>query len=135
MIEKAIRAELVGVAAIAAAIGSRCYLQQRQQGSALPAITFEITRVEPFRTLSGDSGLYSADVTISSVAETYLGARVVADLVRNNAETFSGTVHGVNLLAVRFLDEAPLEAGLYEGEENEPTAIEQNYTVHFEEVA
>jgi hypothetical protein len=136
MIEKAIRAELVGVTAIAAAIGSRCYLQQRQQGSALPAITFEVTRIEPFRTLAGDSGLYQAEVTISSVAETYLGARAVADLVRNNAEAFasSGTVHGVHLLAVRFVDEAPLEAGLYEGEENEPTAIEQNYTVHFEEV-
>jgi hypothetical protein len=135
MIEKAIRTKLVGVTAIANAIGSRCYLQQRQQGSALPAITFEVTRSEPFRTLSGDSGLYSADVTISSVADTYLGARAVADLVRNNAEAFFGTVHGVNLLAVRFVDEAPLEAGLYEGEENEPTAIEQNYTVHFEEVA
>jgi len=134
MIEKVIRAELVGVTAIAAAIGSRCYLQQRQQGSALPAITFEVTRIEPFRTLAGDSGLYQAEVTISSVAETYLGARAVADLVRNNAEAFSGPVHGVNLLAVRFVDEAPLEAGLYEGEENEPTAIEQNYTVHFEEV-
>lgn len=135
MIEKAIRAEIVGTTAIATAVGSRCYLQQRQQGSALPAITFEVSNIEPFRTLGGNSGLYTAEVTISAIAETYLGARSVADLVRLNAESFSGASHGVNLLATRFVDESPQEAGLLEGDENEPTAISQTYTVHFEEVS
>ena len=135
MIEKALRGELVANGDVASEIGNRCYLQQRQQGSALPALTFEVNSLEPFRTLSGSSGLFNAEVTISSIAETYLGARAVADAVRANAETFNGASHGVNLLAVRFVDETPQEAGLLEGEENEPAVIEQTYTVHFEETA
>lgn len=134
MIEKALRAELAGTPAVSSLVSSRIYLQQRLQGSTLPAITFDVQRVEAIRTFAGASNLISAEVSVVAIADTYLAARDIADAVRGSLGGWTGASYGVNVLATRWVDESPQESGLLDGDENEPTQIEQQWVVHFEEL-
>lgn len=129
-IEAACRSILSGNATIAAIVSGRVYLQQRLIGTQLPAITFEVPRNDPVRLLSGASGLMSAEVVVTSVADTYAAARSLADTVRGQFEG-AHTAASMTLEAVRFTGEAPLEAVFDLGDENEPTRIEQTFTVHY----
>jgi len=115
---------------IAAIVFGRVYLQQRLAGTALPAITFEVQRNDPVRLLGGASGLYSAEVVTTSIAETYAAARTLADTVRAQFEG-SHTAASMTLSAVRLSAEAPLESVFDLGDENEPTRIEQTYLIHY----
>lgn len=130
MIEAATYHALTSSAAIAAIVGTRVYLQQRLIGTTLPAITFEVQSTAAVRMLSGASGLFSAEVVVTSVAETYLAARALADTVRDEFEG-SYTAPSAVLESIRFDTESPLEAVFGDGDENEPTRIEQTYQVHY----
>lgn len=127
-LESAIYSVLTNEAAISALVGSRIYLQQRLIGTELPAITYEVRGNDPIRTLAGASGLSAADVVVTSIAETYAASRSLADATR---DAFEGSHSQAGLvLEVRWSSEAPLEAVFDLGDENEPTRIEQTFTVH-----
>lgn len=131
MIEQAVYYAMTNTAAISSQVGSRVYLQQRLAGTSLPAIVFEVRSIAAVRMLSGASGLFSAEVGITSVADTYLGARTVADAVRGAFDATTHTTATAILESVRFDGETPQESLLADGEENEPTRIEQVFQVHY----
>ena len=130
MIESAVYQTLTSAAAIAAIVGSRVYLEQRLIGTTLPAVTFEVRSNAAVRMLAGASGLFSAEVVVTSTAETYAAARSLAEAVR---EAFEGShiATSATLEAVRFDTETPEDSNFGDGDENEPTRIEQTYQVHY----
>jgi hypothetical protein len=130
MIEAAVYSVLTSSGSIAAIVGTRVYLQQRLIGTTLPAVTFEIQSNAAVRMLSGASGLFSAEVVVTSVAETYAAARSLAETVRAAFEG-SYTAPSAVLESIRFDTESPLESVFGDGDENEPTRIEQIYQVHY----
>lgn len=129
-IEASCRTLLSTAGAITAIVSTRVYNQQRLQGTALPALTFEVRQNDPVRVMSGPSGLYDAEVVVSSIAESYAAARTLADAVRGY---FNGafTTSTLSIQAVRLDGEAPLDSGLDDGEETAPTTIEQTYRIHY----
>jgi hypothetical protein len=96
----------------------------------MPALTFEIPRNDPIRLLNGASNLIGAECVVTAVAETYAAARTLADTVRAQFEGAHAAA-GMVLEAVRFTNEAPLEAVFDLGDENEPTRIEQTFLIHY----
>lgn len=134
MIEAATYHALTSKAAIAAIAGTRVYLQQRLIGTTLPAVTFEVQSTAAVRTLAGASGLFSAEIVVTSIAETYLAARALADTVRDEFEG-EYTAPTAILESIRFDTESPLEAVFGDGDENEPTRIEQTFQVHYRSAA
>ena len=82
MIEAAVYSVLTSSGSIAAIVGTRVYLQQRLIGTTLPAVTFEIQSNAAVRALASASGLFHAEVVVTSVAETYAAARSLAETVR-----------------------------------------------------
>jgi hypothetical protein len=117
-------------ATLLAAHGGRVYLQQRLIGTVLPALTFEVPRNDPVRVLGGASNLMNAEVVVTAVADTYSAARSLADAVRAEFEGAHAAA-GMTLESVRFTNEAPLEAVFDLGDENEPTRIEQTFSIHY----
>ena len=134
MIEAAVYSVLTSSGSIAAIVGTRVYLQQRLIGTTLPAVTFEIQSNAAVRALAGASGLFHAEVVVTSVAETYAAARSLAETVRAAFEGKHNTSPAV-IEAARFDTESPLESVFGDGDENEPTRIEQTYQVHYRSAA
>ena len=65
MIEQAIYTILAGNAAVGAIAGDRISPHQRVQGTALPAVVYQVEDLEPMRGLSGTVGLTSATLSVT----------------------------------------------------------------------
>jgi len=136
MIEKAIFTLLAADAGVGAICADRISPHQRLQGTALPAVVYNVTEIEPFRNLSNASALTSAQLQITAIADTYADARALSSAciaaMSGGLGLIAGT--GVTLVASRWVSESPTDTGTGEGEEDLPYEVQSTYTIHYTEV-
>lgn len=79
--EGALRARLLAMASIAAAVGTRVYLVNREQGAPIPDIT--LTPIFPSRDrhMKGFQSLQFVRVQVDPRATTYLAAKAIAEQI------------------------------------------------------
>jgi hypothetical protein len=102
-IEDAIRTRLSSLSAVTT-ITSRIRPYRAQQTDALPFVVVACDEEQHENTLDGLGGLVTAQMRISSVAETLAGARALAEAIRGTGGTtgmagYEGTVSGVEIQA------------------------------------
>tara|TARA_R100001530_G_scaffold59629_1_gene43199 strand:+ start:1511 stop:1921 length:411 start_codon:yes stop_codon:yes gene_type:complete len=71
--------------------GARIFPWMRQQGTTFPAIVYELDGTEPEQDLDGYGGMTRATLTIRNIAETYGGAKTLAEHVRDALNGYTGT--------------------------------------------
>jgi len=90
-IEQGVRSILIADADVSALISTRVFPWMRQQGTTFPAIVYELDGTEPEQGLGGYQSLTRAELSISSIAETYGGAKTLAAHVRDALNGYTGT--------------------------------------------
>lgn len=96
-IEAAPVALLTADTAIDALIDGRIHPSKLVQSEPFPAITYLRVSTPRIRSHSGPSGLAHARVQINCWAETWTGARDLADLVRMRLDGWKGVAGGVRI--------------------------------------
>jgi hypothetical protein len=94
-IEASIRSILTADSDVTDLVSTRVYPYMRQQGSVFPAIVYELDNTEPQQGLGGFQSLTRCELSISQIAETYSGAKALADKVRTALNGYTGTSEGV----------------------------------------
>jgi hypothetical protein len=131
-IESSIRSILTSDTDVSALVSTRVYPYMRQQGSVFPAIVYELDDTEPQQGLSGFQSLTRCELTISQIAETYSGAKALADKVRSALNGYTGTSEG---LAIKSLvhdndtgnvEDSPI------GNSRGVSIIDSNYVIWYE---
>lgn len=129
MLEEAIYARLMAVAALTALVGTRIYPERAPSGATRPYLSyFQVSRVGEV-TLGGSGGLTTRRYQLDIWDDSYLGAKALAEQVRLALDSFHGTVAGVpfNATLVNELD-IP-ERGLETTVGDPLTHIAQDYLV------
>ena len=90
-LEQGIRSILIADADVSALVVARVYPWMRQQGTVFPAIVYELDGTEPEQDLDGYGGMTRAELSVSSIAETYGGAKPLAGHVRDALNGYTGT--------------------------------------------
>ena len=132
MIEKAIYTLLAADAGVGAICGDRISPHNRLQGTALPAVTYELVDLEPFQKLGGNAGLTAATVTITTIAETYADARSLAEAVFDALDGYAGTSASVVIQSCQYTTLVSTDAGIGEGEEDLPFEFVVTFRIHYE---
>lgn len=132
MIEQAIYALLAADAAVGGIAGDRISPHARLQGTQLPAVTYELTDLEPFVALSGTAGLTAATLQVTSVAHTYATARDLASSVVSALNGYTGTTAGAVISSCHYTTQNSVDTGVGEGEEDLPFEFITNFRIHFE---
>tara|TARA_R110000824_G_scaffold56857_2_gene155168 strand:- start:3934 stop:4341 length:408 start_codon:yes stop_codon:yes gene_type:complete len=131
-IESSIRSILTSDTDVSALVSTRVYPYMRQQGSVFPAIVYELDDTEPQQGLGGFQSLTRCELTISQIAETYSGAKTLADKVRSALNGYTGTSEG---LAIKSLvhdndtgnvEDSPI------GNSRGVSIIDSNYVIWYE---
>jgi len=94
-IEASIRSILTAESDVTDLVSTRVYPYMRQQGSVFPAIVYELEDTEPQQGLGGFQSLTRCELSISQIAETYAGAKTLAEKVRTALNGYTGTSEGV----------------------------------------
>lgn len=131
MIEQAVYTILSGNAGVDALCGDRISPHQRLQGTALPALVYQIDDLEPIRGLSGTVGLTAATLTVTSIDTTYAGARGLAAAVIAALNGATGTYGTTVITSIHYSQQTPLDAGIGEGEEDLPYEVSTQYRIHY----
>jgi len=95
--EKALVTLLLSNAGVTALVGDRVSPSTRPQGSALPAITYQLITGAPLYADDGDAGLREDRIQLDCWAATYTGAKDTARAVADVLSAFVGTSEGVEL--------------------------------------
>ena len=90
-VEQGIRSLLVADSDVFGLTGVRIFPWMRQQGTTFPAIVYELDGTEPEQDLDGYGGMTRAELSISSIAETYGGAKTLAAHVLDALNGYTGT--------------------------------------------
>tara|TARA_R110002110_G_scaffold14148_3_gene66522 strand:+ start:1086 stop:1496 length:411 start_codon:yes stop_codon:yes gene_type:complete len=90
-LEQGIRSILIADTDVSALVVARVFPWMRQQGTVFPAIVYELDGIEPEQGLGGYQSLTRAELSISSVAETYGGAKTLSAHVRDALNGYTGT--------------------------------------------
>lgn len=106
----------------------------RLQSTELPAVTFEITSIEPASissTGAGAGGIRRADVEVRSIAVEAIDAIAIAEKVRS--ATVPGTFGGYSIDATLYQGHRiePQAAG--EGDESQPAEAVSTITIYYRE--
>ena len=100
-LDQAIKSRLEAVAGVTALVGSgssaRIYPMLLPQNPTYPAVRYQQVDGVRESAMGADIGVVSATVQIDSYAETYAGARALAEAVRAALQRFSGTVASVQI--------------------------------------
>jgi hypothetical protein len=131
MIEQAIYTILAGNAAVGAIAGDRISPHQRVQGTALPAVVYQVEDLEPMRGLSGTVGLTSATLSVTAIAETYSSSRSLAAAVIGALNGAAGTYGSVVITSLHYAQQTPTDTGIGEGEEDLPYEVLTQYRIHY----
>ena len=131
MIEQTIYTILAGHAGVGAIAGDRISPHQRLQGTALPALVYQLEDLEPIRGLAGTAGLTAATLTVTAIATTYAGARGLAAAVISALNGATGTYGSTVISSIHYSQQTPLDAGIGEGEEDLPYEVSTQYRIHY----
>lgn len=96
-IESSIRSLLVSDTDVNDIVSGRIYPYLRQQGADFPSVVYELDSTEPEQSFGGHLGLTRAMLTINSIAETYSGAKDLADKIRTVLNGYTGTSEGIEI--------------------------------------
>ena len=105
--EADLRARLIADVTVGGLIGTRVYPAYRTQGDALPAITYSRVFTNRQAHNDGPIGVIGARMQISCWADSYAGARAVAEAVRNSLDGFDGELvaAGTPVQGIMFVEE------------------------------
>lgn len=91
MIEFALATHLKSRPVVTAAVGSRIYADKAPQDAARPYIVYEIAGGERHYHSTGSSGLMESEISLRLHESTYLKARQLYEIIRNEIDGFRGT--------------------------------------------
>lgn len=106
----------------------------RLQSTVLPAVTFEVTSVEPASitaTGSSSAGIRMADVEVRSIAVEAVDAIAVAERVRQ--ASVPGTYAGYSFTAVMYQGHRIEPQASGEGDESQPAEAVSTITIYYSE--
>ena len=95
-----------------ARVGVRIYPMEREQGSALPAISVENTDIEPNDTKDGVSTLDEEFTSVTSFASTYAECLLLAAECRTALDRYVGTNQRVVIQQCVYLNEFQNKANI-----------------------
>ena len=101
---KAIYSILTGDSAVSALVGNRIYPQIAAQGAAFPFIVYVLQDTSPSDTKSGVSTLDEVRYDIVVASESYAEASDLTNKVRTALDRYTGTVSGVVIDSIQFID-------------------------------
>jgi hypothetical protein len=93
--EEALIAKLLTDSGVAALVGTRIHPGVRPQGSALPAIVFNMIWANPSYSDDGEDGIAEARVQLDCWGATYTEAKTLARAVKRALSAFGGMSAGV----------------------------------------
>lgn len=91
-ISAAIRTRLLANGTVAGLVGTRITSDVLPQGSAMPAITYEVVDTLPSETLAAIADVSRARVQVDCFAASREGANALADAVRLSLQMFRGSI-------------------------------------------
>lgn len=101
---KAINALLSADADVSAIVGDRIYPQIAAQGASFPFVVYVLQDTSPSDTKSGVSTLDEVRYDIVVASETYAEASDLTNKIRAVLDRYSGTVSGVVIDSIQFID-------------------------------
>jgi hypothetical protein len=101
---KAIYSILTSTSAVSAIVGTRVYPQIAAQEAAFPFVVYVLQNVDPSDTKSGVSTLDEVRYDIIVASENYAQASDLTGKIRTALDRYSGTVAGVVIDSIQFID-------------------------------
>ena len=101
---KAIYSILTSNSAVNAIVSGRVYPQIAAQGAAFPFAVYVLQNTDPSDTKSGVSTLDEVRYDIVVASETYAQASDLTEKIRTALDRYSGTVSGVVIDSIQFID-------------------------------
>ena len=101
---KAIYSILTSTSAVSAIVGTRIYPQIAAQGAAFPFVVYVLQDTSPSDTKSGVSTLDEVRYDIIVASENYAEASDLTEKIRTALDRYSGTVAGVVIDSIQFID-------------------------------
>lgn len=101
---KAIYSILTSDSDVSAIVGTRVYPQIAAQGAAFPFVVYVLQDTSPSDTKSGVSTLDEVRYDIVVASETYAQASDLTNKIRTALDRYSGTVAGVVIDSIQFID-------------------------------
>jgi Protein of unknown function (DUF3168) len=95
--EEAIIDKLLASSGVTALVQTRVYPGTRAQGSALPAIVFNMISANPSYSDDGEDGISEARIQLDCWGASYSSAKKTARAVKAALSAFQGVVSGVNI--------------------------------------
>ena len=131
-LEQGIRSILIADADVSALVVARVYPWMRQQGTVFPAIVYELDGTEPEQDLDGYGGMTRAELSVSSIAETYGGAKTLAGHVRDALNGYTGTpTDGVAINSLVHDNDIGIVEDSQIGNSRGVTVIESSYIIWY----
>ena len=132
-IEASIRSILTADSDVSALVSTRVFPYMRQQGTAFPAIVYELEDTEPQQGLDGFQSLTRCELSVTNVAETYSGAKDLASKVRTALNGYTGTSEGVAIKSVVHDNDIGIVEDSRIGNSRGVSIIESSYIVWYSE--
>lgn len=101
---KAIYSILTNDSDVSAIVGTRVYPQIAAQGASFPFVVYVLQALEPSDTKSGVSTLDEIRYDLVVASETYAQASDLTNKVRTALDRYTGTVEGVVIDSIQFVD-------------------------------
>jgi hypothetical protein len=130
-VEAAIRTILVNDSDVQALVSGRVYPYMRQQGSSFPAVVYELENTEPQQGLGGFQSLTRAELNISSIADTYAGAKDLANKINSALAGYSGTSESVQIKSLVHDNDSGYVEDSQIGNDRGVSIIESNYVIWY----
>jgi hypothetical protein len=134
VIGKAIHARLKAHAGTTALVESRIYPMRLPQGPTYPAVRYQVIGAPREYVMGGATGDVHARVQVDCYAETYEGAKAVAEQVRLALSFFAGTSGGIVVERIFVDDERDMDEPqlVHEGEQG-VYRVMQDHIAHYAE--
>jgi hypothetical protein len=100
---KALRAKIIGDAAVTALIGSKCYPVVVPQKAAVPFVILSVVNVDPTDTKTGVSTTDVFRIQVDSYAASYDACQDLDKKVRDSIDKYMGTSSSIYIDGVRYL--------------------------------
>lgn len=131
-LEAAIYELLAASAGVGAIAGDRISPSSRLQGSALPALVYQVQSIDPVRGLAGTAGLSLGTFDVTAIGHTYASAKALAEAAITALDGEAGTHGGIAIQSMRYQSQTAADAMPGEGEEDLPAEITATFTTHYE---
>tara|TARA_R100000655_G_scaffold71369_2_gene109742 strand:+ start:347 stop:754 length:408 start_codon:yes stop_codon:yes gene_type:complete len=132
-IEASIRTILTSDSDVSALVSTRIFPYMRQQGTAFPAVVYELDDTEPQQGLGGFQSLTRCQLSIENIAETYSGAKDLASKVRSALNGYSGTSAGIAIKSLVHDNDIGIVEDSRIGNSRGVSIIESSYIVWYSE--